>query len=85
MTLLPTQPPLTITRQATLGPVDQLLLLLLLIHVLRRLGILPAEDSPTVVSVAELLEYVGKIDRSRLSEAQLWADRLAAGDCVVTV
>lgn len=84
MTLLPSQPPLTITRQATLGPVDQLLLLLLLIQVLRRLGILPSPP-PDLATVDAVLAAVNRVNPSRWAEAKYWADSLANGQnaCVM--
>lgn len=80
-----TNPPRNVTTRVELGPVQDTLLLLLLIAILRRLGILPVADPPDVASIAELLAHVAAIDQSRLAESQLWADRLAAGNCVVTV
>lgn len=78
------QPPLVITRQVTLGPIEQALVLALLLAILRRLGILPSPP-PDLADVAAVLQEVQRCNPARLPEAKYWADSLANGQnaCVM--
>lgn len=69
------QPALVITRQISLGPIDQLLLLALLLAILRRLGILPSPP-PDLADVAAVMAEVQRVNPSRLPEALYWLQSL---------
>jgi hypothetical protein len=69
------QPPLVITRQVTLGPIEQALVLALLLAILRRLGILPSPP-PDLADVAAVLQEVQRCNPARLPEALYWLQSL---------
>lgn len=69
------QPALVITRQISLGPIEQLLLLALLLAILRRLGILPSPP-PDLADVAAVMAEVQRVNPSRLPEALYWLQSL---------
>lgn len=76
----PTPTPAPFRTTVQLGPLQNLLLLLLLIKILKRLGLLPPdENEDQFTSTDQVLLRVAQVNPAGLNEAMFWRDRLLNG------